>query len=266
MNGREVYRFATRVVPKSAQCVLSSCGVDISLVDLVVPHQANTRIIQAVARQLGVEWGAGFHQLEEYGNTSCASIPLCLQQARHKGCFRRSHDPSLGFRRGLSWGSVCCAGAPDRGKDFLMRVLLMFPGQGSQAVGYGRVATGSPACGPTVRAHRGRTWLGRASRLFRRAIRTAHRTDIAQPAIFVTSLATWIVLAEAIGVCVAGDTVGRDTDFHPTTARRRCHGGALVGRLQCSGGVWVSGVRRCAEGCGAARPGDAPAANSVPAV
>ncbi len=56
MNGREVYRFATRVVPKSAQCVLSSCGVDISLVDLVVPHQANTRIIQAVARQLGVEW------------------------------------------------------------------------------------------------------------------------------------------------------------------------------------------------------------------
>ncbi len=106
MNGREVYRFATRVVPKSAQCVLSSCGVDISLVDLVGPPQANTRIIEAVARQLGVEWERVFTNLEEYGNTSCASIPLCLQQARAQGLLvDGAMILLLGFGAGLSWGS-----------------------------------------------------------------------------------------------------------------------------------------------------------------
>ncbi len=96
-----------------------------------------------------------------------------------------------------------------------MRVLLMFPGQGSQAVGMAAWLLDHP----------------RAALLFERAedvlgwdvLRVCldgpserlTRTDIAQPAIFVTSLATWIVLAEAIGVCVAGDTVARDTDFHP---------------------------------------------------
>lgn len=118
MNGREVYRFATRVVPISARRVLAKCGLDIGAVDLVVPHQANTRIIDAVAGKLGVERERVFSNLEEYGNTSCASIPLCLAEARSKGLLR---DGSvvllLGFGSGLSWGSCVLRWGPPTGSS-----------------------------------------------------------------------------------------------------------------------------------------------------
>lgn len=106
MNGREVYRFATRVVPRSARVVLERCGVGMEEVDLVVPHQANTRIIDVVARKLGIEQNRVFTNLEEYGNTSCASIPLCLAEARSRGRLREGAlILLLGFGAGLSWGS-----------------------------------------------------------------------------------------------------------------------------------------------------------------
>ncbi len=74
--------------------------------DLVVPHQANTRIIEAVARQLGIEWDRVFTNLEEYGNTSCASIPLCLSEARGRGLLPEGAMVLLlGFGAGVSWGS-----------------------------------------------------------------------------------------------------------------------------------------------------------------
>lgn len=106
MNGREVYRFATRVVPRSAAQILARSGLAVSDVDLMVPHQANTRIIEAVARRLGIGWERVFTNLEEYGNTSCASIPLCLLEARARGLVREgSRILLLGFGAGLSWGS-----------------------------------------------------------------------------------------------------------------------------------------------------------------
>ncbi|NLE74086.1 MAG: ketoacyl-ACP synthase III [Actinobacteria bacterium] len=106
MNGREVYRFATRVVPRSAAQILEHCGFSTSEVDLMVPHQANTRIIQAVARRLGIAWERVFTNLDEYGNTSCASIPLCLMEARARGLvYQGCRILLLGFGAGLSWGS-----------------------------------------------------------------------------------------------------------------------------------------------------------------
>jgi 3-oxoacyl-[acyl-carrier-protein] synthase-3 len=106
MNGREVYRFATRIVAESANRVLSACGRTIQEVDLFVPHQANLRIIEAAARKLGVPLERVYTNLERYGNTSCASIPLCLFEARSEGRLASGDLVLLmGFGAGLSWGA-----------------------------------------------------------------------------------------------------------------------------------------------------------------
>src|SRR5512136_930967 len=78
MNGREVFRFATRVVDKAAREVVERAGLTLDDVDLFVPHQANLRIIKAAARSLGLSEDRIFVNLERYGNTSSASIPLAL--------------------------------------------------------------------------------------------------------------------------------------------------------------------------------------------
>lgn len=106
MNGREVYRFATRVVPESAQRILAEAGRSVDDVDLFVPHQANQRIIDVAAEKLGIPEDRVLSSLAEYGNTSCASIPISLAHALEQD---RLHDGDLvlltGFGAGLSWGS-----------------------------------------------------------------------------------------------------------------------------------------------------------------
>ncbi len=106
MNGSEVYKFATRVIVQSARRVLERCGRDISEVDLFVPHQANLRIIDAAVKKLGIGAEKVYTNLQKYGNTSCASIPLCLSGARAEG---RLKDGDLvllmGFGAGLTWGA-----------------------------------------------------------------------------------------------------------------------------------------------------------------
>jgi 3-oxoacyl-[acyl-carrier-protein] synthase-3 len=106
MNGNEVYKFATRVIAQSAGRVLERCGRDVDAIDLFVPHQANLRIIDAAVRKLGIPKDKVYTNLQEYGNTSCASIPLCLSGARAEG---RLHEGDLillmGFGAGLTWGS-----------------------------------------------------------------------------------------------------------------------------------------------------------------
>ena len=106
MNGREVYRFATRVVPESAQRILAEAGRSVDDVDLFVPHQANQRIIDVAAEKLGIPEDRVLSSLAEYGNTSCASIPISLEHALKQD---RLHDGDLvlltGFGAGLSWGS-----------------------------------------------------------------------------------------------------------------------------------------------------------------
>jgi 3-oxoacyl-[acyl-carrier-protein] synthase-3 len=106
MNGREVYKFATRVLPRSAQAVLEASGRSIADIDLYVPHQANLRIIEHAAKKLGVEKERVFVNVDRYGNTSSASIPLALCEARQEG---RLKDGTLvlmtGMGAGLTWGS-----------------------------------------------------------------------------------------------------------------------------------------------------------------
>jgi 3-oxoacyl-[acyl-carrier-protein] synthase-3 len=106
MNGREVFRFATRAVADSCLNVLSAAGVGVGEVDLFVPHQANLRIIDHVARRIGIAPERVFTNLERYGNTSCASIPLCLAEAEETGRLKAGDLLLLaGFGAGLSWGT-----------------------------------------------------------------------------------------------------------------------------------------------------------------
>jgi 3-oxoacyl-[acyl-carrier-protein] synthase III len=105
MNGHEVYKFATRVISKSAQRVLQRCGREIDDLDLFVPHQANLRIIEAAVKKLGIPESKVYTNLQRYGNTSCASIPLCLSEARAEGRLRVGDLVLLmGFGAGLTWG------------------------------------------------------------------------------------------------------------------------------------------------------------------
>ncbi len=106
MNGKEVYKFATRVVTHSAKRVLDRCGYAVADIDLFVPHQANLRIIEGAVDKMGLPWEKVYTNLQKYGNTSSASIPLCLKEARADG---RLKDGDLvllmGFGAGLSWGA-----------------------------------------------------------------------------------------------------------------------------------------------------------------
>ncbi len=106
MNGREVYKFASRIIVSSARQVLQEHGRRVEDVDLFVPHQANIRIIDSAARRLGIPPEKVFSNLERYGNTSCASIPLCLDEAATGGRLKRGDLVLMvGFGGGLSWGS-----------------------------------------------------------------------------------------------------------------------------------------------------------------
>ena len=107
MNGREVFKFATRVMVSSAEAVLAECGKTIEDVDVYVPHQANKRIIDYAVGKLGVPKERTVVNVERFGNTSSGSIPLALADARADG---RLHEGSLvlmtGMGAGLTWGSA----------------------------------------------------------------------------------------------------------------------------------------------------------------
>jgi 3-oxoacyl-[acyl-carrier-protein] synthase-3 len=107
MNGREVFKFATRVMVSSAEAVLAECGKTIEDVDVYVPHQANKRIIDYAVGKLGVPQERTVINVERFGNTSSGSIPLALADARADG---RLRDGALvlmtGMGAGLTWGSA----------------------------------------------------------------------------------------------------------------------------------------------------------------
>jgi 3-oxoacyl-[acyl-carrier-protein] synthase III len=107
MNGREVYKFATRVLVSSAEKLLDECGLTVDDVDLYIPHQANKRIIDHAARNLGISEEKIFVNLQRYGNTSSASIPLCLAEAAADGRLTEGTRVLMtGMGAGLTWGSA----------------------------------------------------------------------------------------------------------------------------------------------------------------
>jgi 3-oxoacyl-[acyl-carrier-protein] synthase-3 len=107
MNGREVFKFATRVMVSSARALLEQCERTIEDVDVYVPHQANKRIIDYAVGKLGIPPEKTVVNVDRYGNTSSGSIPLALADARSDG---RLQDGALvlmtGMGAGLTWGSA----------------------------------------------------------------------------------------------------------------------------------------------------------------
>ncbi|MCB9077587.1 MAG: ketoacyl-ACP synthase III [Anaerolineaceae bacterium] len=107
MNGREVYRFATRVMGKVSKQACEKAGLDIDQIDLFIPHQANIRIIQSASKYLKIDEDKVFTNLQKYGNTSAASIPIALCEAIEAGRVK-THDKivMVGFGGGLTWGAT----------------------------------------------------------------------------------------------------------------------------------------------------------------
>jgi 3-oxoacyl-[acyl-carrier-protein] synthase-3 len=107
MNGREVFKFATRVMVSSAEKILDECGLDVGEIDVYVPHQANKRIIDHAARKLGIPEEKTVVNVDRYGNTSSGSIPLALADAKADGRLRGGELVLMtGMGAGLTWGSA----------------------------------------------------------------------------------------------------------------------------------------------------------------
>ncbi len=107
MDGREVFRFATRVMARAAQEVAEQAGLNMDDVELLIPHQANRRIIESAMRQLKLDEDRVFINLDRYGNTSTASIPIALYEAIEQGRVKQNdHLILVGFGAGLTWAAV----------------------------------------------------------------------------------------------------------------------------------------------------------------
>jgi 3-oxoacyl-[acyl-carrier-protein] synthase-3 len=106
MNGREVFKFATRVLVSSAEALLERCGLTPADVDVYVPHQANVRIIDHATKRLGIPADRVVINVDRYGNTSSGSIPLALAEAQADGRLREGGLVLMtGMGAGLTWGS-----------------------------------------------------------------------------------------------------------------------------------------------------------------
>jgi 3-oxoacyl-[acyl-carrier-protein] synthase-3 len=106
MNGREVFKFATRVLVSSAQKLLDQLGLTVDDIDLYVPHQANVRIIKHAVERLGIPEEKVVINVDRYGNTSSGSIPLALAEAvRDRRVDKGDIVLMTGMGAGLTWGS-----------------------------------------------------------------------------------------------------------------------------------------------------------------
>lgn len=153
MNGGEVFKFAIRVITESLPQAAQAAGITMNDVKLIVPHQANARILQSAARALKVDETRFMTNLDRYGNTSAASIPMALCDAIAQGRVQDGdYVAFVGFGGGLSWASMVmrwgtpAAGAGTAGRFNWQRRRLSY-------------ATAS-----------GRTWFGRGLRRMRRAM------------------------------------------------------------------------------------------------
>ncbi|MCW5317361.1 beta-ketoacyl-ACP synthase III [Nostoc sp. KVJ3] len=107
MNGKEVYRFAVQKVPEIIDKALFQANLSIDQIDWLVLHQANQRIIDAVAQRLNIPEHKVISNLAQYGNTSAASIPLALDEAVRQGKIKPNHIiATSGFGAGLTWGAA----------------------------------------------------------------------------------------------------------------------------------------------------------------
>ncbi len=202
MQGREVFKAAVRAMAEACDEALQRAGVTGDDIDLLVPHQANLRIIDATARHAGVPMNKVMVNVEKYGNTSSASIPLALAQAGS----RAAYTPRFAGAAGGVWRRLHLG---EFGRPVVTVVIC--PGQGSQKVGMGReLADAFPAArevfervDDALDAHLTRVmWDGPEEELT--------LTHNAQPAILAHSIAALAAAGELVGTVAlaAGHSLG----------------------------------------------------------
>jgi 3-oxoacyl-[acyl-carrier-protein] synthase III len=107
MNGREVYRFAVRVLPEALQEACAANGVTPAAIDHVVSHQANLRIVESVLERVGIPIERCWLNLDRYGNTSSASLPISIDEANRAGRLKRGDlIAMMAIGAGMAWGSA----------------------------------------------------------------------------------------------------------------------------------------------------------------
>ncbi len=106
MDGKEVFKFAVKVLPKCVKKVLEKASLTVNDVSLLIPHQANMRIVDFAVKNLGLSKDKVYVNLDKYGNTSAASIPIALDEASKEGKIKKGDIVTLaGFGAGLTYGS-----------------------------------------------------------------------------------------------------------------------------------------------------------------
>ena len=106
MNGAEVFRFSVRIMGEVAVQAVEQARMSLGSIDLLIPHQANIRIIDAAAKRLDLPRERVWANLDQYGNTSAGSVPICLAEAADSGVLRPGMNlVVVAFGAGLSWGA-----------------------------------------------------------------------------------------------------------------------------------------------------------------
>ncbi len=107
MNGSDLFKVAVKEMGNAATEVMQKAGVDSSEISIIIPHQANIRIIEALAKRLKLDMNKVFLNIEKYGNTSAASVPLALDEANRQGRINEGdYVLMVAFGGGLIWGSA----------------------------------------------------------------------------------------------------------------------------------------------------------------
>lgn len=107
MQGTQVFKFATRIVPKTIKKLLDKHNMTVEDLDCIVAHQANARIIEKSARDLGIDMEKMFMNISHYGNTSAASVPIAIDGAVRTGFLKRGNKfITVAFGGGLTWGGA----------------------------------------------------------------------------------------------------------------------------------------------------------------
>ena len=106
-DGREVYKFATKALPSALTKAAEKIDFDLNELDVIIPHQANVRIIETAAKNLGISMDKFVVNLDKHANTSSASIPIALDEAVRSGRIKRGDKVGfVGFGAGLTFGAI----------------------------------------------------------------------------------------------------------------------------------------------------------------
>lgn len=107
MNGKHVFKFAVEHLPTAVHRVLEQAGLGLEDIRLLIPHQANLRINELVAKKLGIDGARVYHNIQRYGNTTAASIPIALHEALQEGKFSDGdYLMFAAFGSGFTWGAA----------------------------------------------------------------------------------------------------------------------------------------------------------------